>query len=1051
MNQNQLRLREKYHKVYQSALDTCNDRQRQAVDHIDGPVMVIAGPGTGKTQILAVRIGRILQETDTQAHNILCLTYTDAATISMRDRLVKIIGPDAHRIHIYTFHAFCNQVIQDHLGYFGDYRQLELISDIEKIDLFDKLVEDLPTDHNLKSLKGDQYRTSQRKLENLFSLMKKENYTPEYICKIADQRIEEIPNLEEYQYKRKTGEFQKGDPNPKKVEPAIKKLEDLKAGAHLFPVYTNLMTDQGLYDYEDMILWVLRAFKEDEVLLLEYQERYEYFLVDEFQDTNGAQKDLLDFLISYWADNPNIFVVGDDDQAIYKFQGANLGNIKSFKDQYRPSPVVLVDNYRSTQKILDGAMALIDYNQERIVKQDDFDLDKELVSKAAHGNSEQEIEIVSYPNLTHEQASIVERLATQYAETGDISDIAIIYRSHRQVEKLVEVLQKKEIPINVKRRVNILQLPLVKNIINILVYIDQLYQGKRPDHRLLFELMHYRFFDIMPQDVSKLLWQTRGNESDESKSLSRLIAQPKELEKLDLISQRDITAFNDLINKWVGDMHDVTLQTLFQNVINEGRILNHILSDPNKGWHLQVLSTLFDYIKNETTKDPNISLHEILRTIELMNDNRIGLGVNKVITSNMGAHFITAHSSKGLEFEEVIIFGCTKDVWDKGPNKRFRFTYPAPINADNDTNIEDERRLMYVAMTRARRKLTLSFSLKKMDEKEIARSQFVDELIGATDLEVTPRKMEDDKALDFEAYVLLKHNKANNLIDDDLIDKVLKGYKLSVTSLSKYLNCPYTFYFESILRVPMARNQFMGYGRAIHHALETYYRELEEGKKANIQEFLEYFRKGMRNHKGHFTDSQYINMTAQGENVLSDYYGEYLEHEEKGIKKYQLEVEIKEAEYEGIPIKGILDKVTSESGSSLVEVTDFKTGQFKRPKMAPPSDKEPNGGDYWRQIVFYKMLLNSDKKYNWNMASGVIDYVEPDKKTGKFRREVLEVSPTHVDTVGEQIKQVWQDIHDHKFDKGCGEDDCHWCQFVANDYVIDPELVDTEDIDQDDI
>lgn len=1054
MGQIQHKVREKYQKVYQAALERCNPRQRQAADQIHGPVMVIAGPGTGKTQILAVRIGRILQETDTQAHNILCLTYTDAATISMRNRLVKIIGPDAHRIHIYTFHSFCNQVIQDHLGYFGDYRQLEAISDLEKVELFDQLVTDLPVDHRLKKLKGDPYRNTQRRLENLFALMKKENYSPEYICEVSNNRIEEIPTLEEYKYQNnRAGQWQKGDIKQKQVDQAIAKLEDLKAGAQLFPMYKKMMTDIGLYDYDDMILWVLDAFKKDENLLLEYQERYEYFLVDEFQDTNGSQKQLLDLLISYWSDNPNVFVVGDDDQAIYKFQGANLGNITDFEEQYHPTPVVLVDNYRSTQKILDGAMALINYNQERIVNNEHLQLDKDLVAHAGLGSAAADITISSYPNQSHEQAAILDLLESKYEKNGDISDIAVIYRSHKQVEKLVEVLEKKNIPINVKRRVNILHLPLVKNILNILTYLDQLYHGKKPDHRLLFELMHYSFFSIRPQDVSKLLWYTRGaNEEDSAyKSLSQVIADPAELEKAGLTAPREVTAFSDLINKWLADLHDVTLQVLFQNIINEGMILSQILFDADKGWKLQVISTLFDYIKNETAKNPDVTLSDILRTFRLMNENKIALSINKVIASDKGAHFITAHSSKGLEFEEVVIYGCTKDIWDKNAANRYSFSYPTPINADNDTNVEDERRLMYVAMTRAKKTLTISYSLKRVDSKELAPSQFIDQLIGATDLSVSPRIMSNDKVLDFEYHVLLKESKPNHLIDHDLINKVLEGYRLSVTGLNKYLKCPYSFYFESILRVPMARTHHMGYGRAIHYALEKYYAVLSMDQKPSVDDLLKYFRKGMDSHKGHFSDDQYTNMSALGKTVLTAYYKKYLQDLDADTYSFHLEVPIKEAEYKGVPIKGFLDKVTVPKGSSIVEVVDYKTGTYKKPKLSPSTDRQPEGGDYWRQIVFYKMLLQSDRKYNWDMGQGVIDYVEPDKKTGDFSRVALEVSPAHIEKVGEQMLQVWQDIHDHKFDKGCGEDDCHWCQFIANDYVIDPELAEIEDIEPEDI
>ena len=166
MSHTSQRIKEKFNKVFNAAYNRLNPEQREAVDQIEGPVMVIAGPGTGKTQILAVRIGKILQQSDTSAHNILCLTFTDAATVAMRKRLVEIIGPEGHKVHIYTFHAFCNQVIQENLGYFGNYRKLDQLSDLESIDVYDEILEGLPSDHILKRLKGDP-RYEAKRLSNL--------------------------------------------------------------------------------------------------------------------------------------------------------------------------------------------------------------------------------------------------------------------------------------------------------------------------------------------------------------------------------------------------------------------------------------------------------------------------------------------------------------------------------------------------------------------------------------------------------------------------------------------------------------------------------------------------------------------------------------------------------------------------------------------------------------------------------------------------------------------------------------------------------------------
>lgn len=1045
----------KYQEVFSKAYKGLNIEQKQAVDRIEGPVMVIAGPGTGKTQILAVRIGKILQETDAQAHNILCLTYTDAATISMRRRLEEIIGPDAHRLHIYTFHGFCNQVIQENLGYFGDYRQLEPITDLERVDVYKKIMDDLPADHPLKKLKGDVNNITTNRLKNLFSLMKKENYNAASVDQAIETRIAELPEDPEFIYKNnRAGKWKAGDLKQKQYDDEVRRLEELRAGAHLFEPFQTIMKEAARYDYDDMILWVVRAFEADPDLLLQYQERYQYFLVDEFQDTNGSQKKLLDLLISYWSKEANVFVVGDDDQAIYKFQGANMGNIRDFKDEYDPERVVLVQNYRSSQKILDASMAMIDYNQERIVKEADFNLDKTLVAKASHKDSDREVEIKSYVNSMQEQAAIADKLENDYKAGRDLSEIAIIYRNHRQVEKLVEVLEKKGIPLNIKRRVDILKMPLVRNVLNVLSYINDKYHNKGYTDKMLFEMMHYNFFEIRSNDIATLIWQTRQQREYDGERqgkgpnpLGKLISDESQLKELNLRSVREITRLNDLIEKWVADVNDVTLQVLFQNIINEGHILNYVLRHPDKSWLLQVLGTLFDLIKEESTKKPDLALSEFLEMIEKMEENKLPLSINKILSSEKGVQFITAHSSKGLEYKEVIVFGATKDVWDTRRGGNNYFKYPPLMNGDNDVNVEDERRLMFVAMTRAKEALDISYSLQKEGGKPQESSQFVSQITAATELKVTPQIISNDTVVDYQHYVLFKQEKEIKLIDHDLIDRMLKGYKLSVTGLNKYLKCPITFYFEAVLRVPMARTKYLGYGRAIHYALEYFHRDINEEKNPDVESLLKYYRIGMKGHRAHFTELEYKNMTALGEQILPKYYEKYLSKLEDGVQEYGLEVKVDNAEYGGVPIKGVLDRVAIKKDQVIV--TDYKTGNAKgqhtKPKMSTPSDKHPKGGDYWRQIVFYKILLESDRRNSWNMVTGIMDFVEPDKKTGEFTQKSYAVSEEHVRIVGEQIKETWANIQGHKFDKGCNEDDCQWCNFVQNDYVMDVSLINEED------
>src|SRR3954471_20383428 len=353
---------EKYTQIYNGL----NPQQKQAVDNIEGPVMVIAGPGTGKTQILSARIGKILLDTDTGPDNILCLTYTDAGVVAMRKRLLSFIGPDAYKVNIYTFHAFCNDIIQENLSLF-EKTSMDPISDLEKIELYKRLIDTLPKNHPLKRYRGDVYY-EMSSLQSLFSTMKREGWSPEFINGKIDEYIKSLPTRDEFICKRATNNFKKGDLRTDKIADATEKVEKLRAAVNEFERFQQLMRSRNRYDFDDMINWVIKAFEDSPTLLLKYQEQFLYILVDEYQDTSGTQNKLVQLLISYW-DKPNVFVVGDDDQSIYRFQGANVENMLAFADGYQKDllTIVLVNNYRSVQPILDVSKTLINKNEERLV------------------------------------------------------------------------------------------------------------------------------------------------------------------------------------------------------------------------------------------------------------------------------------------------------------------------------------------------------------------------------------------------------------------------------------------------------------------------------------------------------------------------------------------------------------------------------------------------------------------------------------------------------------------------------------------------------------
>ncbi|HEX2845752.1 MAG TPA: ATP-dependent helicase, partial [Chitinophagaceae bacterium] len=491
------------HEQFQLAYNQLNEQQRKAVDTIEGPVMVIAGPGTGKTQILTSRIGKILLETDSLPENILCLTYTDAGVVAMRKRLLQFIGPDAYKVNIYTFHAFCNDVIQENLSLF-EKTALDPISDLEKIQLFKELIDSFPKNHPLKRYRGDVY-FEVNNLQSLFSTMKREGWTPAFINQKIEAYLDDLPNRDEFVYKRKYKEFNAGDLKKDKLDEEKERMEKLQAAVNEFEHFQQLMRKRNRYDFDDMINWVIRAFEENKNLLANYQEKFQYILVDEYQDTSGTQNRLVELLISYW-DKPNVFVVGDDDQSIYRFQGANVENMLQFANSYRNDlmTVVLTSNYRSTQPILDISKTLINRNEERLVKQIDG-LSKELIS--SNSKISQLIHpplVQEYETQRQEMIGITRQVQALLQQGISPGRIAIIYKENKYGEDLAQYFKLLQIPVYSKRHLNILELSLAQKIILLLRYLAAEHDIPYGGDEMLFEILHFDWFGIPPIEVAKL-------------------------------------------------------------------------------------------------------------------------------------------------------------------------------------------------------------------------------------------------------------------------------------------------------------------------------------------------------------------------------------------------------------------------------------------------------------------------------------------------------------------------------------------------------------------
>ena len=1037
----------KYDALFKDTLDKLNPAQRTAVNQIEGPLLVVAGPGTGKTHLLAARIGQILKQTDAQAYNILCLTYTEAGTIAMRQRLLEFIGPIAYRVNIYTFHAFCNDIIQRYPDYFGN-RDLIPISELETVDLLMKMIDRLDASNPIKRKKGKIYYEVKR-MKDLFRRMKEESWTVKHLENCIDAYLEDLPLREEYIYKRGNAKkgIKTGDIKQHLVDKELEKMTVLRAAVQLFPVFKTMMAGANRYDYNDMILWVLDAFKNDEDFLRIQQEKYHYFLVDEFQDTNGAQSEILEHLIDYW-EEPNVFAVGDDDQSIYEFQGARMKNIMDFYHKFEKSIQVIVmeENYRSTQHILDSACILINNNRERLINQISG-LKKELTAQntglAALPNKPN---IKQYYNTKHEEGAIVDAIVQLQAEAVPLNEIAVVYRNHKQAEEIINLIEKKGISYNVVKRINILDLPMITKLIKLIEYIAK--EGKNPyrGEHLLFEMMHFSSFKIASNDAAKVFahcgrdWQLKTRD---------FINKPQNLATLDLQAPERISQFSENINSWIELVPNITFQELFGRIINQGGFLQEILNSPDKTWQMQVLITFFDFIKEESMKNPRLSISSFIEMLEKMHTNELELGVNKTIYEENGVNFLTAHSSKGLEFRHVFIIGATSNVWNKKKSGGYNaYSLPDTLTFSNEENaLESSRRLFYVAMTRAKEHLQISFSQQDNKGKANEKTLFLAEILENEDLKIAEEHLSTEKltALTFEGLEEQKTAEAP-LLDTNYINSLLEKYTLSVTHLNKYLRCPVAFYYENIIRVPAAKNDAMAFGSAIHFALKRLFDKMlesETGAFPDKDEFIKDYLQEMRRNRASFSDQEFERRKELGEEVLPDYYDQYMGSWNKIVIT---EYDIKNIEMDGIPLNGKLDKI--EFDKHNVNVVDYKTGKVSaaKKKLQEPNEKEPLGGEYWRQVVFYKILMDELRPKRWTMMSGEIDFIEKDDRTKKdFVKVKIPVTREGILLLKAQIKDTWQKIMNHEFSKGCEEDDCKWCSFVKNQFVAEKPLIEFEE------
>jgi DNA helicase-2/ATP-dependent DNA helicase PcrA len=867
--------------------------------------------------------------------------------------------------------------------------------------------------------------------------MKSESWTKESIENAIADYIENIPENPDFLYKKKSNQFQKGDLKEIDVAVAKEKCQRLRDAVAMYESYTKALFAAGRYDFEDMLLWVRAAFEHNPRILRRYQEQYMYILVDEFQDTNGIQNEILRLLASYW-ERPNLFAVGDDDQAIYEFQGARLRNIQDFVVSYKDDiqMVVLEDNYRSTAPILAAAETLISRNTLRLNIQ--LGIEKKLYTKSPYAPLPPQI--VEYPNVLQEQADLILQIKKLRDAGTPLKEIGIIYSQHKEAEQLMTWLRKENIPYDAKRPVNVLDTPLAAQMLTILAYLAAEHRVPTSGDAFLYEILYFHFTNIDLRDIAKIS-NPNARQNPPLGDLGGLYAKIENYVATETfigIENTERVAALHHILQWTSTLrsnyNNLPLPLLLEQILSRSGLLRWVNEQQNRLELLQILQTFTNWVGAEAYKNPRATVADIHKQLAAMREAHVSLPIVKTYYTPDCLTLTTAHSAKGLEFEHVFILNCLAQTWEEKRANRSNFWLPDTLTLTNiaESELEAARRLFFVAMTRAKSGLQISYSRADAEGKrELKRSRFIDEVLTTDEKNIrfAQKSLGETELADLQ-FSLLNEAKivavAPTLTTDE-INGLLENYALSASALNRFLKCPLSFYYENVLKVPTSTNAAFAYGNAVHYALRRLYERMERQKVAKMPPetvFLKDFEQELRHWQARITPMDFANKLAQGRLYLPNFYRERVAN---WNKKALVERGFKGVVWQGVPLTGTVDKMENNTNfQDYFDIIDFKTGNPDNVKI---DYNAPIDAPVWRQMAFYKILIENYRGYNWVVERATIDCVTPDK-SGVYQQQQFMFGHQDMEPFQNLVKTVWAKIQAHDFYTGCGEEKCTWCSFT---------------------
>ncbi len=971
--------------AFKDAYSALNAAQREAVDCIDGPVMVIAGPGTGKTQILTLRIANILLKTDMQPGNILALTFTESGAKAMRERLRQYIGAAAYQVPIYTFHGFAAKLIGEYPDSYHRVIGGRPISDLEKITLIETILNGGEI-KKLRPMGNPEYYVPH--ILRIIGQLKAEYITPEAFVQIIEKQETELLGIEKIHEKGAHKGKVRGEYTKK--EEAITKNREL---LFVYRRYEALLSEQNFFDFEDMIVETVKALQENEDMLRDLQETYQYILADEHQDVNGSQNKILELLASFH-DSPNIFAVGDEKQAIYRFQGASLENFLYFTEKFKGTKVIsLTENYRSGQPILDVAHSLVEVEDGPLK-----DLRVPLVAKAVKGA---EVTRRDFSHQAVEDTWLVESVQETIKKGIKANEIAVIVRTNREVEAVSTLLRKSGLAVTASADGDILRHPITQALQGL---INAVITDKSTV--ALFTMLHGAYWGIGTNDLLKVLAA-----QSYARPLWQILHDKEVLQEIgvaDVDSVLNVARVLEEARK--REVHEAPHRVL-EYILQESGFLKHLMEyDPFEG--TRVIRRLYDEIESMVSRDGVGSLREVSSAFTTRMAYGLPLNAPFIVTDTESVQVMTAHKSKGLEFEVVYLPHVNDSGWSGATKKRY-FDIPLQSHTPGLEHefIEDERRLLYVAMTRAKHTLCISSSGTNSAGKELIPARLLEE-IETKLINDCDTRAEDAK---FNPVAILEHSAEPPRIDGQLLLKLLTERGFSATSLNNYLKSPWDYFFRNVLRIPETQAVHMQFGTAMHAVLEYVTRHHTQiGKLPSDTDIKKKLETALN--KLPVNTEEYVRLLEKGFEALMLYVPHMATSLPKTTKEeFKLRVHMPTGipELPELVLTGNLDRIDIGDDGYALRVVDYKTGKPKSRNVIEGNTKDSDGG-YKRQLVFYALLLSLHDDERYMCREGVLSFVESDVKGG-IKEETFVITDAEVEELKQAIITATKEIISGEF------------------------------------